>query len=275
MSTYIKSYKYLNDENIRFELDTGEIFNYRYRKYNRETIHYLSNKEGMNSRLFTELGISDPYKWAEDVLGYRLCNGGWPEAKSQDDLLKLIDALCKYNNPESTSIKKDFTVEDYPVLPSEVLSFYNEDKTKVKFYSLNVTYEIYILKDRIWWKPTECAIKENFIFESLKIKDKNKWVESIQSYKPSAGTDEIAFPESKTVEDAYKVMDALIAEYIKQFQPKTTIKTNNYGDSKIELRRKKADVRVGSCPAGSIVYGKRSKASVRSRRVSYQTCIGN
>lgn len=273
MSTYIKSYKYLNDDNIRFELDTGKIFNYEYRKYDLEDKCYLANKEGLNYQLFIELGISDPYGWAEDVLGYRLCNGGWPEAKSKEDLLKLIDALCKYNNPKYC-IKEDFIVEDYPVLPSEVLSFYNEDKTKVKFYSLSVTYEIFILKDRIWWRPTNGTIDENFIFKKLKIEDKNKWVKNVQGYEPISGITETTFPESTTVEDAYKVMDALIAEYIKQFQPKTTIKTDSYEDSKIELRRKKADVRVGSCPAGSIVYGKRSKASVRSRRVSYKACIG-
>jgi hypothetical protein len=273
MSTYIKSYKYLNDENIRFELDTGEIFNYRYTKYNRENIHYLANKEGMNSRLFTKLGISDPYKWAEDVLGYRLCDNGWPEAKSKDDLLKLIDALCKYNNPKFTT-KADFIVEDYPVLPSEVLSFYNGDKTRVTFEKFEFTYVLYPATDRIWWSNVSGGGNSE-IFNKLKIKDKNKWVKDIVGYSLETGLADGSFPEVKTKEDAYKIMDALIAEYIKQFQPKTTIKTNSYGDSKIELRRKKADVRVGSCLAGSIVYGKRSKASVRSRRVSYQTCIGN
>lgn len=227
--TYITNYNWVNDEKIIFELNTGKVFNYRCKKYNCENKYFLANKEGRNNKLLIELGISDPYEWAENILGYRLCDAGWPEAKSVEDLKKVIDALLKYNNPK--------------------LSVF-------------------------WWKPSN-SVEESFIFDSLKIKEKNKWVKNIQGYEPSGGTDKISFPESKTKGDAIKVMDALIAEYIKQFQPKTTIKTNSYGDSKIELRRKKADVRVGSCPAGSIVYGKRSKASVRSRRVSYQTCIGN
>lgn len=274
MSTYITHYKWITDENIEFKLNTGKVFNYKYKKYSSEERYYLHYDKGLNNTLIRELGIADPYEWAETVLGYKLCDNGWPEAKSKDDLLKLITSLCKFNNPKYC-IKEDFIVEDYPVLPSEVLSFYNEDKNEVTFKDLNITYILYkSVQNIFWWKPL-IGIDESFIFKSLKIKDKNKWVKDIQGYELSAGTTKTAFPESKTKEDAYKVMDALIAEYIKQFQPKTTIKTNNYGDSKIELRRKKADVRVGSCPAGNIVYGKRSKASVRSRRVSYQTCIGN
>lgn len=260
MSTYIKSYKYLNDENIRFELDTGKIFNYRYRKYSEKNQHYLANKEGLNYELFIALGIKNPYEWAEDILGYRLCDTGWPEAKSKEDLLKLIDALLKYNNP------KYCLQEDYPIL-----SFYNIDKTVVTFKELNVHY--YLHSGNSYWWTTSDFKNENYIFTQLKITDKNKWIKNIQGYYIT--DDEDYFPASETKEDAYKVMDALIAEYIKQFQPKTTIKTNSYGDSKIELRRKKADIRVGSCPAGGIIYGKRSKASVRSRRVSYQTCIGS
>lgn len=268
---YIKELRKPSKDQFDFYLSNGEILKYR-KISSCSTYYYYLTTSTCNSKLFKELGIVDKNTFAEEILGYK-CQGDWPEAKSEEDLLKLIDALCKYNNPKYT-IKKDFIVEDYPVSPSEVISFYNADKTEVTFKELNVTYEIYILTNKVWWKPTIYSTHENFIFKSLKIKDKNKWVENIQGYNLKGGTGTYGFPESKTKEDAIKVMDALIAEYIKQFKPKTTIKTNSYGDSKIELRRKKADVRVGSCPAGSIVYGKRGKTSVRGGRVSYQTCVG-
>lgn len=273
MSKYITHYEWVNDEELEFQLNTGEIFDYRYKKAAFEERHYLQYNEGLNNTLITTLGIKDPYKWAEDVLGYSLNYEGWPEAKSKEDLLKLIDALCKYNNPKYI-IKEDFIVEEYPVLTSEINSFYSADNTEVTFEKLNLKYALTPCRSgRIWWYAT-LGEANSSIFTLLKIKNKSKFVQNIVKYVPS-NDGPSTFPEVKTVEDAYKVMDALIAEYIKQFQPKTTIKTNNYGDSKIELRRKKADMRVGSCPAGSIVYGKRSKASVRSRRISYQTCIGN
>lgn len=272
MDIYIKDFKWVDDNHITFTLSDETSLKYSLQISCSTNLYYLSIRGG-NYKLFNKLGIENKNTFAEKVLGYK-CEGDWPEVKSVEDLKKVIDALLKYNNPKYC-IKEDFIVEDYPVLPSEVLSFYNEDRTEVTFEKLKVNYILYKSSMNVfWWKPSN-SVEESFIFDSLKIKEKNKWVKNIQGYEPSGGTSRLSFPESITKEDAYKVMDALIAEYIKQFQPKTTIKTNSYGDSKIELRRKKADVRVGSCPAGSIVYGKRSKASIRSRRVSYQTCIGN
>lgn len=275
MSVFIESYTWENDKSIVFLLSNNVKHVYRFRILNNLSI-YLSNRTGPNNALFTSLGIEDPYAWSQKIVGYRLNNGGWPEVKSKGDLMKVIDALLKYNNPKY-AIKQDFIVEDDPILPSEVIPFYKADTREVTFKELNVDYYLYEVAKKVWWAPkynttTKSEIKESYIFTQLKIKDKNKWVENIQGYTPPGGLGENDFPESKTKEDAYKVMDALIAEYIKQFKLKTKV---NYGDSKIELRRKKIDVRVGSCPAGSIVYGKRSKTAVRSRRVSYQTCIGS
>lgn len=276
MDTYIECYKWESDDNIRFELNTGKILNYEFKQYADGSARYYLRNKGteLNRVLFDYLDIEDPYKWTKDIVGYAITSGGWPEVRSKEDVKKTIDALLKYNNPEYT-IKKDFIVEDDPILPSEVLSFYNADKTEVTFKEFDVTYYLY-LSSGIWWCPkyTSAAREESYIFTQLKIKDKNKWVENILGYKPTGDTGELAFPEAKTKADAYKVMDAIIAEYIKQFKPKTTIKTNSYGDSKIKLRRKKVDVRVGDCPAGSVVYGKRSKTAVRSGFVSYTACPG-
>lgn len=272
---YIKELRKPSDDQFNFHLSNGEILKYK-KTTSSEDRYYLTNPSGPNHLLFHKLGFvyDEKNKFVSKIVGYD-AQHSWPEVKSEEDLMKVINALCEYNNPTYT-IKKDFIVEDYPVLPSEVRSFYSEDKKDVTFKELNVTYELHPTTSGIWWDPIDKTgeKKESYIFIQLKIKDKNKWVEKILGYRPCGGTGEFAFPEAKTKEDAYKVMDALIAEYIKQFKPKTTIKTNSYGDSKIELRRKKADVRVGSCPAGSIIHGKRSKTSIRSGRVSYKACIG-
>ena len=275
MDTYIEDYKWESDTNIQFRLSNGKVLKYEYVKPSCESCrHYLRNINGdFNRKLFDYLGIEDPYKWVENVVGYEIGRCGWPEVKSKADVKITVGALLEYNNPKYT-IKKDFIVDDYPALPSEVASFYSKDKTEVIFKELDVTYHLHTTSSGIWWHPNaEVNTRhENYIFTQLKIKNKNKWVEDILGYRPGGGIGELAFPEAKTKEDAYKVMDALIAEYIKQFKLKTTV---NYGDSKIKLRRKKADVRIGDCPAGSIVYGKRGKTSVRCRRISYQTCIGS
>ena len=274
MDTYIEYYNWESNNNITFKLSTGKLITYEFRQYsNKSDRYYLRNTSSeLNRVLFDDLGIENPYQWAENILGYRLNNTGWPEARSKEDIKKTIDALLKYNNPKYT-VKKDFIVEDYPILPSQVRSFYSDDKKDVTFKELNVTYRLHPTESSAWWSPKDdIERKESYIFTQLKIKDKNKWVEKILGYRPCGDTGETAFPEAKTKADAYKVMDAIIAEYIKHFKLKTKV---NYGDSKIELRRKKVDVRVGSCPAGSIVYGKRSKTAVRSRRISDQTCIGS
>lgn len=269
---YIKELRKPSDDQFNFHLSNGEILKYK-KTASSEDRYYLTNPSGPNHLLFDKLGFvyDEKNKFVSEIVGYD-AQYAWPEVKSEEDLMKVINALCEYNNPEY-HLKADFIVEDYPVLPSEVRSFYSNDKKDVTFKELNVTYELYPTTSGIWWSPIDKTEgkRESYIFTQLKIKDKNKWVEKILSYRPCGGTGELAFPKAKTKEDAYKVMDALIAEYIKQFKLKTKV---NYGDSKIELRRKKADVRVGSCPAGSIVYGKRSKTSIRSGRVSYKACIG-
>lgn len=268
---YIKELRKPSDDQFNFHLSNGEILRYK-KTASSEDRYYLTNPGGPNHLLFDKLGFvnDEKNKFVSKIVGYD-AQYLWPEVKSEEDLMKVINALCEYNNPKY-HLKADFIVEDYPVLPSEVLSFYNTDKKVVTFKESRLEFGLFKNDSRFYWY-SKTGTTNNEIFNFLGISDKNAFVDRIVGYK-SGGTSPNAFPEVKTKEDAYKVMDALIAEYIKQFKPKTTIKTNSYGDSKIELRRKKADVRVGSCPAGSIVYGKRSKTSIRSGRVSYKACIG-
>lgn len=272
MGIYIKELRKPTDDQFDFHLSNGDILRYKKARPDADR-YYLTNPYGPNQLLFDKLGFvnDEKNKFVSKIVGYD-ANYAWPEVKSEKDLMRVINALCAYNNPKHC-LKTDFIVEDYPVLPSEVLSFYNKDKTRVTFEEFEFTYVLYPSADRVWWSNVSGG-ENSEIFKRLAIKNKNKWVSDIVGYTLGRGVSDTSFPEVKTKEDAYKVMDALIAEYIKQFKPKTTIKTNSYGDSKIELRRKKADVRVGSCPAGSIVYGKRSKASIRSRSISYTACPG-
>ena len=93
MDTYIEDYKWESDINIQFRLSTGKVLKYEYIKPSRESTprHYLRNINGdHNRKLFDCLGIKDPYKWVENVVGYEIDRCGWPEVKSKVDLSGLF-----------------------------------------------------------------------------------------------------------------------------------------------------------------------------------------
>lgn len=237
MGIFIKGLRKCSDDQFNFHLSNGEILNYRKSVSNRDN-YYLTNTHGPNNSLFSKLGFTTLSKnaFVSKIVGYE-AKCSWPEVKSEKDLMRVINALCAYNNPEYT-IKEDFIVEDYPILPSEILSFYRESNRVVMFEEIGTKYNLHNRKDgtsTYWWYNVKG--NNDHIFDMLKISDKNKWVENILGYKIQYGVSSGDFPESKTKEDAYKVMNAPIAEYIKQFQPKTTTKTTSY---EIKLCRKKS-----------------------------------
>lgn len=69
----------------------------------------------------------------------------------------------------------------------------------------------------------------------------------------------------RTPADAIKFTDYLIETYI--IQKEKTYDTN-------QLRKERATISRGAKPAGSIIHGRRSKASIRRGCIKHQTCIG-
>lgn len=70
----------------------------------------------------------------------------------------------------------------------------------------------------------------------------------------------------KTPIDAVKFTDYLIETYI--IKKEKTYDTN-------QLRKKRASLSRGAKPAGSIIHGRRSKASVRCGCIEHKACLGN
>lgn len=66
--------------------------------------------------------------------------------------------------------------------------------------------------------------------------------------------------------DAIKFTDYLIETYI--IKKEKTYDTN-------QLRKERATISGGAKPAGSIIHGRRSKASIRRGCIKHQTCIGS
>lgn len=67
--------------------------------------------------------------------------------------------------------------------------------------------------------------------------------------------------------DAGKFIRYIIDQYYSQSNKKETTYEN-------QLRKERTAISRGAKPAGGIIHGRRSKASIRCRHVKYQTCFG-
>lgn len=67
--------------------------------------------------------------------------------------------------------------------------------------------------------------------------------------------------------DASKFIKYIIDQYYSQSNKKETTYEN-------QLRKERATINRGAKPAGSIIHGRRSKASIRRGCIKHQTCIG-
>lgn len=68
-------------------------------------IGWYVNTKDSNSQVFGMLGL-DKYEFVKSTLGY-LPKGDWPEAKSVEDLEKVLDALLKVNKPSEKEPVKE------------------------------------------------------------------------------------------------------------------------------------------------------------------------
>lgn len=58
--------------------------------------YFLYLYDASNDYLFRQFGI-DKIEFSKRVLGYRPNSGGWPEMKSKEDILKVLDKLLIYS----------------------------------------------------------------------------------------------------------------------------------------------------------------------------------
>lgn len=80
-----------SDTSVFINLPT-EILHYRVSVGS--SIYYLYNTQGGNSKIFDILDIRNKYSFIHNIVGYDT-TGGFPELKSEGDLLKVIIALDK------------------------------------------------------------------------------------------------------------------------------------------------------------------------------------
>lgn len=86
------------------------------------SIYYLYNTSGCNSKIFDILDIGDKYSFVHNIVGYDT-TGGFPELKSENDLLKVIIALDKecIKKFGSSNFKKGVKVVVLPRVKKESL----------------------------------------------------------------------------------------------------------------------------------------------------------
>lgn len=92
-----------------------------YEVYESESKHFLCNTKVGNDKIFYILGIgANKQSFVSKIVGYD-CNGGFPEVKSKEDLLKVIIALdeeCVKKFGDKCGASSDFKVGDrVTVLP--------------------------------------------------------------------------------------------------------------------------------------------------------------
>lgn len=80
-----------SDTSVFINLPT-EILHYRISAGS--SVYYLYNTKGGNSKIFDILDIRNKYSFIHNIVGYDT-TGGFPELKSEGDLLKVIIALDK------------------------------------------------------------------------------------------------------------------------------------------------------------------------------------
>lgn len=101
---YIQSlerpYKLREGENVSFTLSDGTVYNGYVAK---GSGFYISLNCGDNEELFRELEIHKD-SFMQVTVGYAP-RGNWPEARSLEDLEKVLDALLKVHKPEETDEK--------------------------------------------------------------------------------------------------------------------------------------------------------------------------
>lgn len=115
-----------------------------------------------------------------------------------------------------------------------------------------------------FWSTTNPNMRSRYLYEQFELST-NQVLEICNNLKIKAYfSSNILVFDSK--EDAIKFTDYLIETYI--IKKEKTYDTN-------QLRKERTAISRGAKPAGSIIHGRRSKASVRCGCIEHKACLGN
>lgn len=115
-----------------------------------------------------------------------------------------------------------------------------------------------------FWSTTNPNMRSRYLYEQFELST-NQVLEICNNLKIKAYfSSNILVFDSK--EDAIKFTDYLIETYI--IKKEKTYDTN-------QLRKERTAISRGAKPAGGIIHGRRSKASVRCGRIEHKACLGS
>lgn len=73
-------------------------------------LYFLNCLGSSNSKIFRDFNIKDKYKFVSDIVGYKATRGDFPEVKTKEDVIKVIDALNgKLEISEKQKVKPKIT----------------------------------------------------------------------------------------------------------------------------------------------------------------------
>ena len=97
-------------DNVIFTLSDGSTYSGKITKNTMRDGYYVEIRKHTNSIVFDVLGLSE-YDFVRNIVGYPP-KGIWPEARTLEDLSKVLHALLKVNKPIEEVIEEK--VEEKP-----------------------------------------------------------------------------------------------------------------------------------------------------------------
>ena len=173
---------------------------------------------------------------------------------TKDDAVKFAKYVIKYYY----SIKKEINAEKSR---RYLTKYYANDESYVILNNVQWNL-IWDQRKNVWWYHSSTnGISE--YFTQFGLKTAKEVINLCSCLGISAKyTNKVEFDSRQ---DAIKFTDYLIETYI--IKKEKTYDTN-------QLRKERATINRGAKPAGSIIHGRRSKASIRRGCIKHQTCIG-
>lgn len=176
--------------------------------------------------------------------------------ETKEDAVKFAKYIIKYHYPRNNN--KSWLERSRRYLSK----YYNADQSAVVINSKKWNL-IWDHTRNVWWyHNNELGVSkywEWFGFNPKSVIDLCSHLEISAKY-----TNKLEF-DSRT--DAIKFTDYLLETYIINKKEKT-YDTNR-------LRKERTSLSRGAKPAGSIIHGRRSKASVRCGRIEHKACLGS
>jgi hypothetical protein len=175
---------------------------------------------------------------------------------TKEDAIKFVKYVIKYYY--SRTDKK----ESCEKFRRYLAKYYYNDQ-----YGINLperSFSLRRFKEDLWyWHNNNLKVPSNCIYSQFKLsKDQALEICNKLNLKCILHT---TVPTFENPNDAIKFTDYLIETYI--IKKEKTYDTN-------QLRKERTAISRGAKPAGSIIHGRRSKASIRRGCIKHQTCFG-